>query len=698
MMLKCLFRLLLALFIAISRVQSFSVLQATKDKNDKVPAPTSSGLESSWANLQLSPLAVKSMPYRDFRVKIYQHGGDSTIRKSHPHHQRYFFTPIALLDHRSAVSSHNNVTGEAELRFVIHLWDDELEEKIAEYLSGVLGEVVKKHQLEVLPFEWVVTTTPRHKLTGQYALSGVRQQYQQEKFLRFSMICSSVEDCDTLAEQMKFNPQQFYHLKLKLGLESQKTRRKETTVRISSVQSGEFFNRLMGRFPNNETVLLTPQDAKRLIAESANSIFAETFDDTEVVDHQHSNIYWAVKQLLAMTKQRVVQSDNLHNWESLYWEKENQRPDKMASMINRIYNTTDSKGRQMLVDFFADGGHLTNETINDFDGMLESLLENPALFGDKNSANSSSLGQFSQFRQMNTVTFQQLLREAKKSIQWSGYRFRPKSILASKLDLGRIMKSYANQDFTDRKLFVSYASSLLVMSVKIDESIHMSIERQIQERFESVMSDIDSRYKMETTRLQTIMDGLLSGHVESNKKIDDLIGSQIAALQGDFKSINTTVIDSFQRIESKVQRDQELLQKMIDQIKTDMGVERQLQTSALQIIFQKIDAGEQNANVTERKLRKELEASYQRRSDELIKLKIGLAQQMMVVDRTYAVQMELLEGRLRNETNQIYQDQMIAVKNLLERYSWLLYPINQRQEDPITTTPSPWKTLLELLV
>jgi hypothetical protein len=314
------------------------------------------------------------------------------------------------------------------------------------------------------------------------------------------MICSSVEDCDTLAEQMKFNPQQFYHLKLKLGLESQKTRRKETTVRISSVQSGEFFNRLMGRFTNNETVLLTPQDAKRLIAESANSIFAETFDDTEVVDHQHSNIYWAVEQLLAMTKQRVVQPDSLDEWESLYWEKENQRPDKMASMINRIYNSTDSKGRRMLVDLFA-GGHSTNETINGFDGMLESLLENPALFGDENSSNSSSLGQFSQYRQMNTVTFQQLLREAKKSIQWTGDRFRPKSILASKLDLGRIMKSNANQDFTDRKLFVSYASSLLVMAVKIDESIHMSIERQIQERFESVMSDIDSRYKMETTKV-----------------------------------------------------------------------------------------------------------------------------------------------------------------------------------------------------
>lgn len=501
--------LLIALFIVNSRVQSSSsVSQSTKDKKND-PA---TGFESSWANLQLSPLAVKSMPYRDFRVKIYQHGGDLTIRNSANgnYHQRYFYTPIALLDHRSAVSSHNNVTGEAELFFVIHLWDEALEDKIVEYLSNVLGEDVKKHQLEIIPFEWVVVTTPRNKIAGQYTLDGVRQQYQQEKFLWFNMICSSVEDCDELAEQMKFNPRQFYNLKLKFGLESQKTRRKETTVRISSIQSGEFFNRLMGRYPHSETVLLLPQDVKRLISEFANSIIAETFDDTEVVDHQHSNIYWAVEQLMAMTKQQIGldQPDNLDPWESLYWEKENERPDKMAFIINRIYNKTDPKGRKLLLDFFDINsvGHLNNETTQNttdinFDDAMASLLENEELFRDVNSSNSSSLDHFSLLRQMDTVTFKRLLREAKKSIKWIGDRFSPKSIVASKINLGQIMKSNSNQDFTDRKLFVTYALSLLVMSVKTDESVHMSIERHIQERFESVMAEMDRRYKTEIAKV-----------------------------------------------------------------------------------------------------------------------------------------------------------------------------------------------------
>ena len=80
------------------------------------PSDNSTDSNSSWAKLQISPDSLCSMPYGSFRVNIYEHAYNqkSTTLSTR---RKYYYAPIALLDHKSAVSDFNNVTNQAEMRF-----------------------------------------------------------------------------------------------------------------------------------------------------------------------------------------------------------------------------------------------------------------------------------------------------------------------------------------------------------------------------------------------------------------------------------------------------------------------------------------------------------------------------------------------------------------------------------------------------
>jgi hypothetical protein len=59
---------------------------------------------SSWAKLQISPDTLSSMEYGNFLIDIYEHAhnhkGTTTASQ-----KKYFYSPLALLDNKSAESS-----------------------------------------------------------------------------------------------------------------------------------------------------------------------------------------------------------------------------------------------------------------------------------------------------------------------------------------------------------------------------------------------------------------------------------------------------------------------------------------------------------------------------------------------------------------------------------------------------------------
>ena len=81
---------------------------------------------SSWAKLQISPSELCSMRHGSFRVNINEQANNHKTTTP-PTRYKYFYALIALLDHKSAVTSFNNVTKQNEVRFRIEImWNDKV--------------------------------------------------------------------------------------------------------------------------------------------------------------------------------------------------------------------------------------------------------------------------------------------------------------------------------------------------------------------------------------------------------------------------------------------------------------------------------------------------------------------------------------------------------------------------------------------
>jgi hypothetical protein len=205
--------------------------------------PSSTSTIPSWTKLQISPTELCSMPYGSFRVNIYEHASND---KSDQSNNKFFYAPIALLDHKNAVSEFNNITMLIEIRFRIEMWNDIVESQVVKYLSKVVDHEVRSRQVQVIPFEKVVlvsTIPPKaDSLTTNWL------PFEFHKSLPFSLSCFERNVCDQLAEDMRSKPEQFNYLKLLFSWTYQTTETKDTVMRIENVISSQMVNKLLRRF------------------------------------------------------------------------------------------------------------------------------------------------------------------------------------------------------------------------------------------------------------------------------------------------------------------------------------------------------------------------------------------------------------------------------------------------------------------
>ena len=327
----------------------------------KAQDPITKGLNKS---LSLSPLGIKSMPYRSFRIRIFIQDIDEA---------RYFYSPTALLDHRSAACHLNNVTGAAELRFVVHLWDDALEVRLAEHLRNVLNRNVTKDNLEIIPFERIAMDLEINKQPLELQKFNIQRmlfRYRQEKYVWLRANCLSIQKCQRMAEEMKLDAAQFSDLQLKFILGPQKRQMKEITVKQSDIAFGNLFSRIELKFRRQHYALLTRSDAKRLVSEIVDKVIVANFDDNEVIADD-SNIYPLLEQQLFIREERSLSNNDCCS--SIYWENENIGLGQLTNALNQLYNKSDSYGQQKLRDAFSQTT-LQDSTETDFDDIFKDFF------------------------------------------------------------------------------------------------------------------------------------------------------------------------------------------------------------------------------------------------------------------------------------------------------------------------------------
>jgi hypothetical protein len=312
--------------------------------------PDNPGGSSSWAKLQISPDTLSSMEYGNFLVEIYEHANNHKATTT-ASEKKYFYSPLALLDHKSAVSRLNRVTKQQEMRFRVEMWNDKVQNEVVKHLKKIVGQEIQSDKVvRVIPLEKVILVSKG--ATVKYSLSSEWTNYDKSKTLWFYLSCYDQKICDELANEMRSEPEQFHQLKLLYSLSSQTSQIKQTTISIDSVTSGQLVSTLLQKFKNKKEIFLTANDEKKMLAETATNIRMDTFDDSEVgspdTESQISNI---LKDLLVTSRTTITkQSDKM--WDSVFWNDDNYRPDKTTKTLNEILNKLDTETQTKLADMF----------------------------------------------------------------------------------------------------------------------------------------------------------------------------------------------------------------------------------------------------------------------------------------------------------------------------------------------------------
>jgi hypothetical protein len=307
-------------------------------------------VSSFWTKLQqISPDTLSSMEYGNFRIEIFEHVNNHKATTT-AGEKKYFYSPLALLDHKSAVSSYNKFTKQPEMRFRIEMWNDKVQNEVVKHLNEIVGYEIKSNKVGVLPLEKVILTS--NTPTTDYSLSPEWTNYDKSKTLWLSLSCYDRKICDELANEMRSNPKHLDHLKLLYSLSSQTSQTKQTTISIDSVTSGQMVSTLLQKFGDKKEIFLTANDEKKMLTETATNIRMDTFDDSEVGSPDTElHILNFLKDLLVTSRTTITkQSDKM--WDSVFWNDDNYRPDKTTKTLNEILNKLDKETQKILEDMF----------------------------------------------------------------------------------------------------------------------------------------------------------------------------------------------------------------------------------------------------------------------------------------------------------------------------------------------------------
>ena len=118
------------------------------------------GSSSSWTKLQMiiSPDTFSSMEYGNFSIEIYEHVNNQKATTTATQ-KKYFYSPMALLDHKSAVSRYNRIRKQSEMRFRVEMWNDKVQNEVVKHLNEIVGHEIKSNQVAIIPLEKVILTS-----------------------------------------------------------------------------------------------------------------------------------------------------------------------------------------------------------------------------------------------------------------------------------------------------------------------------------------------------------------------------------------------------------------------------------------------------------------------------------------------------------------------------------------------------------
>lgn len=335
---------------------------------------------ASWARLKISPDIFSIVQYGNLEVKIYEElrKPNASKRETNPW---YFFTPMNLLLHQRSKCILNRATKRYQIDVVIQFWNEGLRKKIIHHLKH--NEHIENPKVAVIPFEQVMLTIKK-QYSNSYRPDTDWVPFNGKKLHNFCLIVDSEADCAVLADYMLVEPNRFDFFRLEFNVDAVSSMSRIAVIEVNSIRQGSLFSKLDQQFPQADSVLLTAKDTDRLLSESTSTIIASTFDDSEVPNPKaEEKIYSILQRLLKDSDEQITKESSLM-WSSVFYEKENYRPDKLSKTINDIHHQSNEESQKMLRTLFS------NSKSSTIDMALELIKHRLFTISDNDSKSASN--------------------------------------------------------------------------------------------------------------------------------------------------------------------------------------------------------------------------------------------------------------------------------------------------------------------
>nr|CAH0101839.1 unnamed protein product [Daphnia galeata] len=370
---------------------------------------------STWEKLQISADTFSSVEYANFLVEIYEHT-DNNKASTTMSQKKYFYSPLTILDHKSAVSSYNRFTKQPEMRFRIEMWNDKVQNEVVKHLKKIVGQEIQSDNVKVFPMKKIILISDVP--TEEYSISSRWSNYDSKsKSIWFSLSCYDPKTSQT----------------------------KQATISIDSVTSGSMVSHLLQKFEDKNEIFLTPNDEKKMLTETATNIRMETFDDSEIASPDTENQIVNILKDLLITSRTTIKEQNDKMWDSVFWNDENYRPDKTTKTLNEILNKLDKETQQKLANLFQKAESQSGIQLTWMKGKMK--------------------------KESNTIMTQTVGR--KNHVQFDGEKFVPKPIQLGRINLDKFRDS---QSFQNRNVRVRYTINVeLSVPIKFMEHTELTV-------------------------------------------------------------------------------------------------------------------------------------------------------------------------------------------------------------------------------
>ncbi|XP_055329213.1 uncharacterized protein LOC129581931 [Paramacrobiotus metropolitanus] len=384
---------------------------------------------TGWGDVAVNPNAFLSATYHGYRINIYK-TADATATGA----AQYFFPAALFIDPNSAKSYANTLQeNRAEMSFSVLMWDDEYEEFIREAVSKRLGYWIPKESVRVLPIEQIRIDALGFAPSKYEIVNNWVSYAAQPSTFEFRFSCINKETCDGLADQVKENPQLFvYDLEISYSLINVRSACRIIQVKAEHVQAGRLFSQLKKQVPDTDVVYMTADDLTQMTLEIATNVMATEVVDDEFIGQDQSLTITNILESLMQMKPESSASFQEQMWNSVFWQEENTRPDRVTSTLNEFYDKSDDQMKAKIRD------ELAKSQSSSSSGGGSVSVGIPLVVGTSASMNLAFADSNSFASEYEKEQFIATMVEASSKSHWSGERFTVKPMQLVRTNIARL--------------------------------------------------------------------------------------------------------------------------------------------------------------------------------------------------------------------------------------------------------------------